>query len=761
MNVLGWFVVSISVGAIPTNSTSAEPVSRLDRKVPTFELRDTHGRPRSLDEFKDKKAVVVAFLGVDCPLARLYAPRLAELAAEFGPKEVAFLGVDANTQDSIVEIAAFARKYGVTFPILRDESNKVADMFGVVRNPEVVLLDQSRSIRYVGRIDDQYGFQTGVGYARPKVSQRFLADAIDAVLAGQTVAQAETKPIGCIIGRARPTQADSNVTYSNQVSRIFQKHCAECHRPGQIGPFPLLTYEDTNGWAEMIGEVVRENRMPPWHASPEYGAWSNSRDMTIEEKRLVEEWVAAGAPEGDPKDLPSPTEFQEGWSIKPDVVVAMSDKPYAVPAEGVVQYQYFHVDPGFKEDKWVKAAEVKPGARSVVHHVIVFIQKPGAQASFQQGRGEQPLNADLLVGYAPGLPATTLPDGMAFRVPAGSKLIFQLHYTANGVETNDISSVGLVFASPNEVRCVVNTLPCINPMLSIPPGADNHPVESKFEFKRDARLVMLMPHMHLRGKSFRYDLIYPNGQRETLLDVPRYDFNWQNAYYFAEPKYVPAGTTMHCLAHYDNSAANLANPDPTKRVKWGDQTWEEMMIGWFTMTSDVDPESRPATVASRAERFLAACDKGKIALTDGDLDSAEKARQSGGRFRAFEKRLRSLTPQVDRICIAVVDGGRLKFLQVAQSAALDAVLPTAGTELSADASSLADFARAEKMVPQPNLAATGRPDMKPIAHLLQSSFHVPIKLDGKPAVVSFWSRDPNAFPEAARDMLEKLAYRIR
>jgi peroxiredoxin/mono/diheme cytochrome c family protein len=756
-----WMCVSamfLSAG-LPMDSAFAGPASRIGRRVDEFTLRDVHGRTHSLSELKGEKATVVAFLGVDCPLARLYAPRLVELAEEFGPRGVAFIGVDSNLQDSITEIAAFARRYGVDFPLLRDESAKVADLLGVERNPEVVVLDETRTVRYVGRIDDQYGFQTGVGYARPAVQERFLADALEEVLAGRSVSLPQTAAIGCIIGRPRSADADAKVTFSKQISRLFQAHCAECHREGQIAPFPLLTYEDTVGWAEMIGEVVRDDRMPPWHAAPEYGVWSNSRNMTEEEKRLVEEWVLAGAPEGDPRDLPEPVEYPEGWSIRPDVVIAMSEKPFVVPAEGVVEYQYFHVDPGFTEDKWVKAAEVIPGARSVVHHVIVFVQKPGAKASFQPGRSEQPLNADLLVGYAPGLPATTLPDGMAFRVPAGAKLIFQLHYTACGVETPDVSSIGLVFADPKEVRAVVHTLPCINPMFAIPPGADDYPVESKFEFKRDVQLVMLMPHMHLRGKAFRYDLVYPNGERETLLDIPRYDFNWQNAYYFSEPKYAPAGTTMHCVARYDNSAGNPANPDPTKRVTWGDQTWEEMMIGWFTMTTDVDPEARPSQAPSRVDRFrLAAAD---VAPSEGDLKAAERARQSSGAFRALERRILAFAPQVDRICIAQVDGDQVRFLQVAQSPSLNAHAPPAGAAVPAAGCSLADFALAKRMEIESNLALTGREDLRAVSDVLRSSFHVPIELDGKPALVSFWSREVDAFPEAARDVLEQLAYRIR
>ncbi|MFO0948274.1 MAG: redoxin domain-containing protein [Planctomycetota bacterium] len=672
----------------------AKDSSRVGRKIDGFSLRDHYGKEHSLGDAANDKLVVIAFLGTECPLAGLYAPRLVELEAQYGPKGVVFFGVDSNCQDSVTELTAFVQKHQIKFPVLMDPSNAVADKFGTVRNPEVVLLDRDRVIRYAGRIDDQYGFQKGVGYARPKAEQKYLADALDAVFENKEVACTNTETIGCLLGRSRKPDENASVTYSKQISRLFQKHCSECHRAGQIAPFPLLTYQDTVGWSDMIDETVQGNRMPPWHADVKYGHWSNSRNMTQEEKDLIHQWVLAGAPEGDPKDLPEARTYHEGWTIKPDQVVWMSDEPCKIPAEGTIQYKYFHVDPGFKEDVWVKAAECQPGCRSVVHHIIVFVQPPGALASF--GGNQQPINAELLLGYAPGLPASEMPPGMAFHVKAGSKFIFQMHYTANGTEQLDRSCVGLVFADPKEVNYRVTTEPAVNPFFEIPAHADNHRVDSSFRFRRDSQLVMLMPHLHLRGKSFRYDLEYPNGQTETLLDIPQYDFNWQNAYYFAEPKKVPAGTTMRCVAHFDNSENNLANPDPTKPVRWGDQTWEEMMIGWFSVTTDAEPAA-DVSGDSRAARFDTGEWNPEGKDESGCFARRKRALVSNRESDRFGKLVPTMIPQVDRVCVAELSDGKMRFVQVGQSPVLDIRVGHRNTEVQPTWDAYDDLAGLEEV----------------------------------------------------------------
>jgi hypothetical protein len=327
----------------------------------------------------------------------------------------------------------------------------------------------------------------------------------------------------------------------------------------------------------MMREVVNENRMPPWHANPAHGEFSNDASLTQEEKELINTWVENGAPQGDPADLPEPPEFPEGWQIgKPDFVIAMADTPFQVPATGVIEYKYFVVDTNFTEDKFVNAAEIRIGNRSVVHHVIV-----GLDDEHNGPHGS--VNSEWLTACAPGSPPLELPPGFAKVIPAGSKLVFQMHYTPNGTPAEDISSVGFKFVDQDQVKKLVGTREIINQDFRIPPGARSHEVKAKREIDRDVLILNLFPHMHLRGKSFRYTAKYPDGTSEILLDVPNYDFNWQNGYQLKQPKLIPAGTVLQCVAHFDNSEDNIANPDPGKTVRWGDQTFEEMMIGYFDM----------------------------------------------------------------------------------------------------------------------------------------------------------------------------------
>lgn len=553
-------------------SGAANPASD-DRPVADFTLRDYRGKEHKLSDYVDANAVVLAFVGCDCPLAKLYAPRLQELEAEYADKGVQFLGINSNQQDNMTEIGAYARIHGVEFPILKDLGNELADRVGAERTPEVIVLDKDRKVRYRGRIDDQYH----IGVQRKTPSQRDLAAALDAVLAGKEVATPVTTAPGCLIGRVSKVSPHGPVTYSKDVARILQNRCVECHRPGEIGPFPLTSYEEVVGWGEMILEVVDEQRMPPWSASPEYGHFRNDARMSDEEKSLLHQWVANGSPEGDPKDLPEPIEYADGWQIgTPDRVIYMSDKPYQVPAEGVVEYQHIEVDPGFTEDMWVAAAEARPGNRAVVHHIIVFVRPPGAIGL--------PFMGEVIGGYAPGMPPAGGYENMAAFIPKGSKLVFQMHYTPNGSPQEDLSYIGFRFAKPENVKKRVKAGMAANFHVDIPPHENNYKLTSRYKFKDDSEVVTLMPHMHLRGKSFRYEAVFPDGRREVLLDIPRYDFNWQLRYEFVEPLQMPKGSEIHCTAYYDNSAENLANPDPTIRVRWGDQTWEEMMIGWFTMT---------------------------------------------------------------------------------------------------------------------------------------------------------------------------------
>ena len=385
--------------------------------------------------------------------------------------------------------------------------------------------------------------------------------------------------MGCFIGRVARIKEGGDVTYARQVSRIIQQNCQECHRPGQIGPMALSNYDDAVAWSETIREVLKDGRMPPWFADPRFGHFANDRTLSATDRGdaagLDRRWIAERRCEG----FTAGADFDSTWSIgTPDVIFTMPEA-YSVPADMPkrgIPYQRFHVATNFKEDRWVECAEARAGANQVVHHIIVFVLPPGEE--FFPGNPKTP----VLSGTAPGDMPLVLPEGMAKRIPAESDLIFEMHYTPNGVAQKDRSSVGLIF-SKEEPKYEVLTLPVSNPSFKIPAGADNYKVEQTFKFRRDALLLGFMPHMHLRGKDFLYETIYPDGKKETLLSIPHYNFNWQAGYRLAEPLNMAKDVKVHMVAHFDNSTNNPNNPDAAKTVTWGDQTWEEMMIGWMDL----------------------------------------------------------------------------------------------------------------------------------------------------------------------------------
>jgi mono/diheme cytochrome c family protein len=511
-----------------------------------------YGGPALAPLLEGTKALVVAFHGADCPVSKLYKPKLDRLSKEYAAK-------------------------GVRFAVVSSE-DALARTFGLKRTTEAFLLDPQGVLRYRGAVDDQYG----IGYQREAATKNFLTDAIEALLAGKPVPVAATEAPGCLVeAGAAPAAAalSGKPTYHKDVAPIFHKRCVECHRPGEIGPFSLLSYPKARSSAAQIKEVVRNRRMPPWHADPKVGQWKNDRSLTAAEIDLIAKWADAGAPEGDAKDAAPAPKFAEGWQIgTPDAVYRLP-RAQKIPAEGTVPYRYVPVPTLLREDKWVQAIEVRPGARQVVHHVLVFVQFPLARLKEQP-----PLDGGLTNGYfgimVPGESPMVFPEGMAKKIPAGAILLFQLHYTATGEAAEDQTEIGLQWAKKPVTQEVV-TRGVNNRQIRIPPGAANHPEQASFTFDSDARILSFLPHMHVRGKAFRYTAIHPDGKEEALLDVPAYDFNWQTCYRLKEPKAVKKGTRIRADARFDNSKGNPANPDPTKEVRFGEQTWDEMLIGYM------------------------------------------------------------------------------------------------------------------------------------------------------------------------------------
>lgn len=535
----------------------------------SFELDNNYGKRISLRDFSKKPIVVLAFLGTECPLAKLYGPKLDALHDRFSGQGVVFLGISSNKQDSLTELTAYVHRYEIGFPVLKDLGNHLADALNATRTPEVFVFDSRRELRYRGRIDDQYG----VGYSRDDTGSADLSRAIEELLANKPVSVPETKAIGCIIGRVKELEPSGEITYSKDIAPILNSHCVSCHREGEIGPFTLTCYNDVLGWEDTMLEVIADNRMPPWNANPAYGHFANDARLSEEEIAKLRTWVENGMPEGDPDDLPPKPVFTEGWKIpEPDVVLPMREKAFTVPAQGIVDYQRFVVEPGWEEDKFIYAAEARPQNRSVVHHILVYIIPPGAKRMNLR---------NVLVGYAPGSLPIHYQDGHAIKVPAGSKLLFELHYTPNGTQQTDLSYAGICFLDEDKVRRTVEGQIAIRHDFLIPPNHPNFEVQAEYRSRQRELLLAMTPHMHLRGKSFRYEAVYPGGESEILLDVPNYDFNWQLKYILEEPKELPKGTRILCTAVYDNSEKNLVNPDPNRSVGWGDQSWDEMMIGFM------------------------------------------------------------------------------------------------------------------------------------------------------------------------------------
>lgn len=588
------FVLTIciltTVGSKTESRAADGKIVPIGSKLSGFELTDYQGKKWSSADFSQSRGLAIVFLGTQCPLAKTYASRLNQLEAEFKKSDVAFIAVNPNVQDSLEMMASFARKHKLEMPFLKDPDQSLASALGATRTPEVCLVDAQGKLIYRGRIDDQYG----IGFIREAPKSFELRDAITAMLAGKDVPKSEVAAAGCLIGRRKPTTATGDVTYSNQVARILQNRCVECHREGDIGPMDLTRYEDVAAWSDMILEVVRDNRMPPWHANPEHGKFSNDRMLTDEEKRTLESWVASATPRGDDSQLPEPLKFAVGWQLPkpPDVVIPVSSEPFKVPAKGAVRYQYFQQSLSFDEDKWVQAVEIKPGNRAVVHHVLVFDRKKGTEGNIQGHRS-------FFAGYVPGTRVKPYPEGMAKRLPAGSELIFQVHYTPIGTTQLDQSHLGIVFVDdPSKLTHEIQTSSVFDARFKIPPHTPDYSVSAQLDFALPAcDLLSMSPHMHVRGKSFRYTAVFPDGKKKTLLDVPRYDFNWQNDYRLAERMPLPAGTQIVGEAVFDNSDENLNNPDSSQWVTFGEQTWEEMMIGYFHVAVPLDPETHRAKVS--------------------------------------------------------------------------------------------------------------------------------------------------------------------
>lgn len=572
------FALAVLAMALPL-SLRAEPKATGDKSGPPvsdFALLDHRGAFRHLYyHAKDPttRAIVLFVQGNGCPLVRKRVPELKRLRDAYSTNGVTFWMINANAQDQRDEVVKEAAEFGIDLPILLDPTQLVAQALKITRTGEAIVIEpNSWRIRYRGAINDRLDYET----QKPAVQHEYLKQALDALLAGEPIKTEVTSAPGCVVTYAKSTA----VSYSKTIAPLLKANCVQCHTRGGIGPFAMSSHEKVHGWSDMIREVLVTRRMPPWQADPHVGKFGNDFSLSAENTRTLVQWIDAGAPRGtgnDPLDGYQP-ELPE-WKLgTPDYVVNIPEQ--SVAAEGVFDYRYITVDAPNQEDVWLRATEIVPGNTRVLHHIIATTILPGEDRN---------KNGKSLSGYAPGMGPDLLPAGTGIRLTAGSRIVFQLHYTASGKAETDRSRLGLFLSKePPERELRSNVL--IDYKFSIPPGDREFVTEKSRRFDKDALLYSMNPHMHLRGKWMRYIARYPDGTEEVLLNVPNYRFDWQRNYELKEPKRLPKGTQIVVEAAWDNSALNLNNPDPTKAVGWGDQTFNEMFFASYRYTY---PDAKP------------------------------------------------------------------------------------------------------------------------------------------------------------------------
>lgn len=600
------------------------------RMVADVGFTDLAGKAGKLSDLKSNKLTVVAFTNTTCPVAKKYAPSLARVEKDYAAKGVGFLFVNPTATDKVTE-NAFAGRY------VHDADGKLTAAFGATSTTEVFVLDAARTVVYRGALDDQYG----VGYSTDAPKNKYLVAALEDALVGKVPVTAATTAPGCELEPDAAKAPAVPLTFHARVERIVQANCVECHRTGGVAPFGLDTYDGVVSHKGAIKRVATDGTMPPWFAAPaekgKHSAFANDRSLTPADKKDLLDWLVGDLKKGDPADAPLPRTFESGWLIgKPDVVFQIPNA-IAVKAEGTMPYQNVRVDTDYAEDRWVQALEVQPTAREVVHHVLIFALPKG-----QRGPGSE--SAGFFAAYAPGHNTLVYPDGYAKKLPKGATLHFQIHYTPNGKATTDQTRLGVVFAK-SAPRYEVHTTGIANIVFQIKPGEDNKQVASKASVTGgDVTILGLFPHAHLRGKAARFELT-ADGKTTTLLDVPHYDFNWQFQYRLAEPVTVSKGATVTYTAWYDNSDKNPANPDPKKVVRWGQQTYDEMHLGYVDYVSDASGKGRLGMTSRPADFKFP---KGGIEIPDyakgafGRFDANNDGRLDEKEFEAMPDALKTL-----------------------------------------------------------------------------------------------------------------------
>ena len=586
-SILGLAILAFLQAEIPAvEKESAKQLAPVQvgvgRRVPDVKSTAIDGRDYQIGKaLNDRKALVIAVTSASCPVSKKYLPTLAKLEKEYGAKGVGFLLLNPIATDSADEIKKQLEATEFQGPYFHDKDGSHAKTLGLTTTTEVFVIDPTRTMVYRGAIDDQYG----IGYSTDAPKHTYLKDALDAVLSGKEPAVRATNAPGCALDLGSAKAAvPPKVTYHNRISRVIQQNCLECHRKGGVGPFALDTLDDLVAHKGMIRKVVEKGTMPPWFAAKpaegELSPFVNDRALSEADKTDLLAWFKEGAPAGEKVDAPLPRPFPTDWVIgKPDSILQL-DTPIDIKATGVMNYQTVVVDSKLDSDRWIQAVEIRPTAKEVVHHVLVFTAPPktGVELFPPKPRGSEA--SGFFAAYVPGNSAQIFPPGFGKKLAKGSRLVFQIHYTPNGTATKDQLQIAFKYAAAKPDK-ELKVFGLANPKFEIPPGDDNYKDSAEIKLPFDITLTGLMPHMHVRGKACKYVAEFPDGSKKVLLEVPRYDFNWQLGYKLAEPIALPKGTKLVYTAWFDNSDKNPANPDPKKTVTWGPQTFDEMLLGYI------------------------------------------------------------------------------------------------------------------------------------------------------------------------------------
>ena len=550
-------------------SSSVEGV--VGMRVDDFQLLDHMGVAHRLFYYSDAPAIVVMTQGNGCPIVRNAVPAYRQVRDNYQEQGVKFFLLNSNLQDNKTTIAKEVADFGFDIPVLVDENQLVGESLNVTRTAEVFVIDpKSRKVVYHGPVDDRLTYQN----QKAKAEFSYLSDALDAVIAGETVKISQVDAPGCIVNFPERDNKErhTNISYHDTIAPILEERCVECHQVGGIGPWAMTSYDMIKGFSPMIREVIRTDRMPPWHSDPNIGSFLHDRSLTSKEIKTLVHWIEAGSPRGEGYDpLADPRESLPDWPLGvPDLILTVPS--FDVPATGVVDYQRPYVVNPLEEGKWLRASTVKVGSRESVHHVLTGYLKEIPKS----GQSNEVRWGASVGGYAVGAESMIAREGLGTYIPAGGAIGLQMHYTPFGREVTDTTQIGLYFYDKRPPRMLRNSV-IMDFSIEIPPEKANHAETAYLEFPKDAELFYAFPHAHYRGQSSTLAIRYPDGREEMILSLPKYDFNWQRAYEFKDPIKVPAGAKLIARYTYDNSTQNAANPDPSKKIVWGDQSFEEML----------------------------------------------------------------------------------------------------------------------------------------------------------------------------------------